>query len=328
MSGIRLSAMIGVLLSALTLGGEVALCQTASSYPERAVRLVVPFSAGGAVDVVARALAEQLSAEWKQPVIVENVVGASGAIAAAQVARAPNDGYVLMTAVGTNTSILKVLRPKLAFDPVNDFTPISLFVTFPNLLVVRPGVPASNVTELIALARAEPDKLTFASSGYGSALHLAGEMFKLMSKTGLLHVPFAGSAPATTALLGGHVDMVFDTMPSNWSAVQAGTLRAIGVASKQRAPGLEKIASISDTLPGYDVTAWEGVVAPARTPSAIVDKVAVAIHRVTQDPSFSKRMLDIGAVVASSTPADFSAFIRSDYAKWQTVVSEAGLKVE
>jgi tripartite-type tricarboxylate transporter receptor subunit TctC len=328
MGGIRLGTLIGVLLSALNFGGEIAFCQTASSYPERTVRLVVPFPAGGAVDIVARAFAEQLSAEWKQPVIVENVAGASGGIAAAQVARAPNDGYTLLAAVGTNTSILKALKPKVAFDPINDFTPISLFATFPNLLVVRPGISATNATELIALARGAPGKLTFASSGYGSSLHLAGEMFKLMSKTDLLHVPFTGSTPVTTALLGGHVDMVFDTMPSNWSAVQAGALRAIGVASKQRAPGLDKIASISDALPGYDVTTWEGILAPAGTPAAIVDKIAAAIQRVAQDPNFGKRMLDIGAVVASSTPAEFSTFIHSDYAKWKGVVSEAGLKIE
>jgi tripartite-type tricarboxylate transporter receptor subunit TctC len=326
--GIRLGALIGVLLSAMTLGGGIALCQTASSYPERTVRLVVPFPAGGAVDVVARAFAEQLSAQWKQPVVIENVAGASGGIAAAQVARAPNDGYTLLAAVGTNTSILKALKPKLAFDPINDFAPISLIATFPNLLVVRPGIAATNVSELIALARAAPGKLTFASSGYGSSLHLAGEMFKLMSKTDLLHVPFTGSAPATTALLGGHVDMVFDTMPSNWSAVQAGALRAIGVASKQSAPGLEKIASISDALPGFDVTTWEGIVSPAGTPPAIVNQIAAAIARVAQDPAFANRMLDIGAVVASSTPAEFAAFIQNDCAKWQRVVSEAGLKID
>ena len=328
MDGTRIGTFVGVLLSAVSLCGEIALCQTASSYPERTVRLVVPFPAGGAVDSVARSFAEQLSTELKQPVIVENVGGASGGIAAAQVARAPNDGYTLLAAVGTNTSILKALRPKLAFDPINDFAPVSSLATFPNLLVVRPGIPATNVPELIALAREAPGKLTFASSGYGSSLHLAGEMFELMSKTELLHVPFTGSAPATTALLGGHVDMVFDTMPSNWSAVQAGALRAIGVASKQRAPGLENIASISDALPGYDVTTWEGILAPAGTPPAIVDKIAAAIQRVAQDPNFGKRMLDIGAVLASSTPAEFSTFIHNDYAKWKRVVSEAGLKID
>jgi tripartite-type tricarboxylate transporter receptor subunit TctC len=223
---------------------------------------------------------------------------------------------------------LKALRPKLAFDPINDFAPVSLLATFPNLLVVRPGLSATNVPELIALARGAPGKLTFASSGYGSSLHLAGEMFKLMSKTDLLHVPFTGSAPATTPLLGGHVDMVFDTMPSNWSAVQAGALRAIAVASKQRAPGLEKIGAISDALPDYDVTTWEGMLTPAGTPPAIIDKIAAAVQRVAQDPNFAKRMLDIGAVVASSTPAGFSTFIHSDYAKWKRVVSEAGLKIE
>jgi tripartite-type tricarboxylate transporter receptor subunit TctC len=302
--------------------------QEQEAFPQRTVRIVVPFPAGGAVDVVARILAEQLANSWKQPVVVENVVGASGSIASGQVSRAPKDGYTLLMAVGSNTSILKVVKAKLTFDPIGDFAPISLAVTFPNLLVVRPGIAATNVPELIALAKAKPGQLTFASSGYGSSLHLAGEMFKLMAGIDILHVPFTGSAPATTALLGGHVDMVFDTMPSNWSAIQSGALRAIGVASRQRAPGLEKIASVSDTLPRFDVTTWEGVLAPAGTPPAVLEKIAGNIRRVVASPEFAKRMLDIGAVASADTPAEFAAFIKDDYRKWQGLASSIGLKAE
>lgn len=300
----------------------------AARYPDKLVRLIVPFPAGGAVDVVARAIAARLGEAWKQPVIVDNKPGASGAIAAAETARAPKDGYTLMTGVGTNTSILKVLRPQLPFDPVGDFAAVSLVATFPNILVVRPDLPARDVAELIALARANPGKYTFASSGYGSPLHLAGELFKIASGTDILHVPFTGSAPATAALLGGHVDMSFDTMPSIWSSVQAGKLRALGAASLQRTPAAPDLPAISETLPGFGVTAWQGVLAPAGTPDAIVTKIAGDIRRIVEDAAFARTMLDMGAVLAADTPAEFTAFIAEDYAKWQKVIREAAIKVD
>jgi tripartite-type tricarboxylate transporter receptor subunit TctC len=233
-----------------------------------------------------------------------------------------------MTGVGTNTSILKVLKPQLPFDPIGDFAPVSLVATFPNILVVRSDLPAQNVAELIALARANPGKYTFASSGYGSPLHLAGELFKIASATDILHVPFTGSAPATAALLGGHVDMSFDTMPSIWSSVQAGKLRALGTAALQRTPAAPELPAISETLPGFGVTAWQGVLAPAGTPAAIVTKIAADIRRIVEDPAFVKTMLDMGAVMAADTPAEFAAFIAEDYAKWQKVIREAAIKVE
>jgi tripartite-type tricarboxylate transporter receptor subunit TctC len=214
---------------------HAALAQdAATSFPERAVRIIVPFPAGGATDVVARALAERMSAGWKQPMVVENVPGATGAIGSAQAARAPRDGYTLVAGVGTTTAILKLLKPNLSFDPIGDFAPISLVTVFPNILVVRDGFPATNVKELIEAAKANPGKFTFASSGYGGSLHLAAELFKLTTQTDIVHVPFTGSAPAITALLGGHVDIIFDTLPSIWPTVQSGKLRALGVASLKR----------------------------------------------------------------------------------------------
>lgn len=328
MMKLRVAALVllawsGVLSSAPARGDDVA-----ARYPDKAVRLIVPFPPGGAVDVVARALAARLGTAWKQPIVVDNKPGASGAIAAAELARAPKDGYTLMTGVGTNTTILKVLRPNLAFDPMKDFVPVSLVATFPNILVVRPDLPAKDAADLIALARANPGKYTFASSGYGSPLHLAGELFKIASGTDILHVPFTGSAPATAALLGGHIDMSFDTMPSIWSAVQAGKLRALGVASLQRTAAAPELPALGETLPGFGVTAWQGVLAPAGTPEAIVLKIATEIAQITKDPQFVRSMLDLGAVMTSDTPAAFGAFMREDYAKWQKVIGEAGIKVE
>jgi len=325
----RFAVLAAVLFTAMSAADRYAHGQAAATpYPERAVRIVVPFPAGGATDIVARLVAERLSAAWKQPVVIENVAGATGAIGSAQVARAPRDGYTLLTGVGTTTAILKVLKPKLAFDPINDFAPASLITTFPNILVVRPDFPAQNVKELIDAVKANPGKFTFASSGFGSSIHLAAELFKLTTKADIVHVPFTGSTPAITALLGGHVDMIFDTMPSIWPTVQSGKLRALGLASLQRTVAAPNLPAIAETLPGFDVTSWEGILAPAGTPVAIVTKIADAIRRIAAEPEFVKRLLDLGAVATSNTPQEFSAFINNDYAKWQRVVRDAGIKVE
>jgi tripartite-type tricarboxylate transporter receptor subunit TctC len=318
-----------VLLSAISAAGRGTLAQTApTTFPERTVRIIVPFPAGGATDIVARALAERMSAAWKQPVIIENVSGATGAIGAAQAARAPRDGYTLAAGVGTTTAILKALKSNLAFDPINDFTAVSLITTFPNILVVRGDFPAANVKELIDVVKANPGKFTYATSGYGSSLHLAAELFKLTTKTDIVHVPFTGSAPAVTALLGGHVDLIFDTIPSIWPSVQSGKLKALGVASRQRAPAVPDIPAIAETLPGFDVTSWEGILAPAGTPAAVVAKIADEIKRITAEPQFVQSLLKLGAVATSNTPEEFARFIGNDYAKWQRVVREAGIKVE
>jgi tripartite-type tricarboxylate transporter receptor subunit TctC len=308
--------------------GTVLAQGAATTYPERAVRIIVPFPAGGATDIVARALAERLSAAWKQPVVVENVAGATGAIGSAQAARAPRDGYTLIAGVGTTTAILKTLKPNLAFDPINDFAPISLITVFPNILVVRPDFPAASVKELIDVVKANPAKFTYASSGYGGSPHLAAELFKLTTKTDIVHVPFSGSAPAINALLGGHVDLIFDTIPSIWPSVQSGKLRALAVASLKRAPSAPDIPAIAETLPGFDVTSWEGILAPKGTPEPVVAKIAEDIRRATAEPAFVESLTRLHAGATSNTPEEFTRFIADEYAKWQRVVREAGIKVE
>ena len=319
-----LAATLGLLLAAL----QPCSAGDAASYPDKMVRLLVPFPPGGAVDVVARALSARLSDRWKQPVVIDNKPGASGAIAAAELARSPKDGYTLMAGVGTNTSILKVLKPKLPFDPIASIAPVSLVATFPSILVVRSDLPATNFAELVALVKAHPGKYTFASSGYGSPLHLAGELFKIATGTDILHVPFTGSAPAVAALLGGHVDMSFDTMPSIWSNVQAGKLRALGVVSAQPTPAAPELPALSKGLPEFEVTTWEGILAPARTPEAIIARIADDIRKVASDPAFVKSMLEIGAVIVTNRPAEFAGFIERDHAKWQRVIAKANIIVE
>jgi tripartite-type tricarboxylate transporter receptor subunit TctC len=308
---------------------QTALAESAATtFPERTVRIIVPFPAGGATDIVARALAERMTAAWKQPVIIENISGATGAIGAAQAARAPRDGHTLVAGVGTTTAILKALKSNLAFDPINDFAAISLITAFPNILVVRGDFPAASVKELIDVVRANPGKFTYASSGYGGSLHLAAELFKLTTKTDIVHVPYPGSAPAVTALLGGHVDLIFDTIPSIWPSVQGGKLKALGVAGLQRIPAAPDVPAIAETLPGFEVTSWEGILAPAGTPAAVVAKIADETKRIAADPQFAQSLLKLGAVATSSTPEEFASFIANDYAKWQRVVREAGIKVE
>jgi tripartite-type tricarboxylate transporter receptor subunit TctC len=325
----RQTVLALALLYAALAPGRTLLAQSgATTFPERTVRIIVPFPAGGATDIVARALAERMTATWKQPVIIENVSGATGAIGAAQAARAPRDGHTLVAGVGTTTAILKALKPNLAFDPINDFAAISLITAFPNVLVVRGDFPAASVKELIDVVKANPGKFTYASSGFGGSLHLAAELFKLTTRTDIVHVPYAGSAPAITALLGGHVDLVFDTIPSIWPSVQAGKLRALGVASAQRTPVAPDLPAIAETLPGFDVTSWEGILAPAGTPAMVVSKIADEIRRIAAEPQFAQSLLKLGAVATSNTPEEFTSFIANDYAKWQRVVKEAGIKVE
>lgn len=279
-------------------------------------------------DIIARAVADRLQAAWKHAVVIENVSGATGAIGAAQAARAVPDGYTLLLGTGTTNTILPALRSNLQFDPINDFAPISLIARFPNMLVVRPDVPATSVQELIDLVTANPGKYTFASSGHGSSIHLAGEMFKLMTKADILHVPYTGSAPAVTALLGGHVDMMFDTMPTVWPYAQTGKLRALGVASLKRTPLAPDVPAISETLPGFDVTSWLGLMAPARTPEAIQVKIAGEIERIVRDRQFAEQLREASAIAESNSPQEFLAYMQTDYAKWRRVVQEAGIKVD
>jgi tripartite-type tricarboxylate transporter receptor subunit TctC len=321
-------AAFAFLLGALWPHAPATAQDAAANYPERGIKLIVPFPAGGAVDIVARAIAVRLNMAWKQPIIVENVTGASGIIAAQALVRSPKDGYTLMAAAGTTTSILKALKSNLPFDPIGDISPVSLAVTFPTILVVRPDLPVKNVAELVALLKANPGKYTYGSSGVGSNLHLTAELFRLTSSTNILHVPFRGSAPAVSALLGGHVDMSFDAMPSVWAVVKAGNLRPLGVAAPSRLRFAPDLPTIAETLPGFEVTAWEGVLAPAGTPKAIVAKISAEIQRIGNDPEFVKSMLDVGAVVRTSTPEEFEAFVADDYVKWQQVINRAEIKVD
>ena len=315
-----------VALTICSLASAEARAQT--SYPEKSVRLIVPFPAGGATDILARLIAERLAGAFGKPVVVENVSGAAGATGTAQAARAAPDGYTLLTAVATTTTLLPHLRRDLPYDPLRDFDAVTLVASFPNLLVVRPAVPATDVRQLIDLLRASPGKLSYASSGFGASPHLSAEWFKLITKTDVLHVPFTGSAPALPALLGGHVDLMFDTLPSVLPLVQEGKLRALGVTTAERVPFLPNIPAIAETLPDFDVTSWLGIVVPAGTPAEIRARIAAPLAEFIREPAVVARLRDVGAVAARpNTPEEFAAWMRKDHDKWGRVVRETGIKL-
>jgi tripartite-type tricarboxylate transporter receptor subunit TctC len=302
-----------------------ALAQT-QAYPSQPIELVVPFPAGGATDVIGRMVAQIASGSLGQPVVVQNRTGATGAIGSEYVARAAPNGYTLLIATASSAAVLPAYRKDLAFDTVSSFEPVLLLATFPNLLVVNPDkVKATNIPELIALLKARPGQLNFASSGSGSSVHFAGELFKLMTKTEMQHVPYRGSAPALADLLAGSVDLTFDNMTTVWPLAKQGRLRALGVASLERTPLAPDIPAIAETVPGFEATSWVGIVGPAKMPQAIVDKLADAFTRAIQDPNVVQRLEELGSTAGTLRGDAFREFILHDRTKWQQLAKEANI---
>ena len=320
--------LVGVALS-VGLGLGNASLVHAQDYPSKPVRFVVPFAPGGTTDVLARLVGEKLSASLGQQFVVDNKPGAGGNVGTAQVAKAEPDGYtLLMGTVGTH-AINASIYPSLPYDPVQDFAPVTLVATVPNVLVVNPEVPANSVAELIALAKEKPGELNFASSGNGSSIHLSGELFKAMTGVDIVHVPYKGSGPAVVDLLGGQVQMMFDNLPSSAPQIKAGKLRPLGVTSKERSPTLPDVPTIAEAgVPGYEALSWFGVLVPAGTPDAIVAKLQNEIAKALADPAMRERFAELGAVPVGGTSAEFADLITAETAKWAKVVQDAGIKLE
>jgi tripartite-type tricarboxylate transporter receptor subunit TctC len=315
-----------VVLQSLVLAGFIAPAAAQEpGYPTQPIELVVPFPAGGATDVIGRMVAQLASATLGQPVVVQNKAGATGAIGSDYVARAAPNGYTLLIATASTHAVLPAYRTDLGYDTVTSFTPVTLLATFPNLLVVNPKVPAKSVAELIALLKARPGQLNFASSGAGSSVHFAGELFKLMTQTQMQHVPYRGSAPALTDLLSGNVDLIFDNMTTVWPLAQEGRLRALGVASLERTPLAPDVPAIAETVPGFEATSWVGIEGPAGLPDAIVQKLAAAFSKAISSPDVTKRLAELGASSASLHGGDFKTFIVNDRAKWQRLAKDANI---
>jgi tripartite-type tricarboxylate transporter receptor subunit TctC len=295
----------------------------AEGYPSRPIKLLVGAPPGGTTDTVARAIAEPMASALGQPIIVENRPGAGGNLAADAVAKSTPDGHTLLVSFTSHT-INATLYPKLPFDSVADFTPITMVATVPSLLVGNRKLPANDLGTLIGLAKSQPDKLTIAIGGIGSSLHLAGEQLKMMTGIRLLNVPYKGTSPALTDLLGGQVDLMFISLVTGTEHVRAGTLRAYGVTSAHRQPSFPDLPAIGETVPGFESSAWFGVFAPANLPAAIADKLNALIVAALRDSKLRDRLKNEGASPVGSTSTDFAAFVRDDIKRWAPVVKWSG----
>jgi len=295
-------------------------------YPNRTVRIIVPFAPGGSTDVVARILADKLGTELKQSFVVENRAGAGGNIGADAVAKASPDGYTLLMGTTGVLAINKYLYKEMSFDPERDLVPVSYTSLITNILVVNPQVPAKTVSELVALARAKPGSLTFASSGAGSSTHLSAELFKSMAGVDILHVPYKGSSQAITDLMGGQVTMLFDNAPSSIPFVEQGKLRALAVTSTKRLPNLPDVPTLDEAgVKGYESLSWSGIMAPAGTPKRVIDKLNAAIEKILHDPDVKQRFASLGVEPVGGPPEAFSRHIRAESEKWARVVKTANI---
>jgi tripartite-type tricarboxylate transporter receptor subunit TctC len=301
----------------------------AQGYPSRPVHIVNPFTAGGPVDLLARAVGQKLNEAWGQPVIVDTRAGAAGNIGIEYVARAPADGYTLLVMPTGNAVVNPHLYAKLPYDTFRDFAPVTLLATVENALVVNPSVAAKSVPELVALARANPGKLTFASPGVGSQAHIAGEMLKSMAGVDMVHVPYKGMAPAMNDLLGGQVSFMFLSMSSALKQVETGKLRALGVASLKRAPAAPALPTIAEQgFAGFEAVSWYALMAPAGTPADVVDRIAAESARALRDPAVRERLVGLGADPVGNSPAELAAMLKRENARWGDFIRKAGIRAE
>jgi tripartite-type tricarboxylate transporter receptor subunit TctC len=300
-----------------------------ANYPNRAIQLVVTVPPGGAADNVARVIGAKLADALGQPVIISNRGGAGGTTAAAQVAKSDPDGYtLLLNTIGTH-GIGPHLYPNLPYDPVKDFEPVILIAKLPLIMAINADVPARNVQGVIALAKAKPGELTFSSSGSGGAPHLAGELFKNLTKTDIQHVPYRGSGPAVVDLIAGRITMMFDATPSLWPFIQSGKLRPIAAASPQRHRLLPDVPTFAELgYPAMDIALWYGVAAPGGTPVPIVQRLNAELVKILQMPDVRQNLTDQGADLQGGTAEDFGTFMRNESARWSVVVKQAGIKPE
>ena len=317
------------------MGGAVAALTTLAlpafaqqAYPSRPVKFIVPFPPGGPVDITARAVAQKLSQIWGQQVLVDNRAGAGGIVGADIAAKSLEDGYTLFVC-SIHHSVLPSLKTKLPYDIEKDFVPVSFGAMFPVVLVAHPSVPVRNVAELIALDKKTPGKLSFSSSGNGGGTHLAGELFNMQAGTTLLHVPYKGSAPAMTDLLGGQVQLMFSDAPTALQQIKAGKVRAIAVASTRRSALLPDVPTIAESgLPSYEAYSWAAFVAPAGTPKDVVQRLSTDINKALNDPEVKKRLYEAGAEAMSTTPEAFGKMLHAEIEKWTKVVRTANIQVD
>ena len=318
------AVMTSALVSAFT--GSAALAQ---AFPNKALRLICPFPPAGAVDIASRATANELQKLLGQPVTVENRPGAGGNLGGEVAARSAPDGYTLFMNTSGIHAINPMLYSKMGFDPAKDLIPVAPLVALNNVLVANPGFKVSSVKDLISQAKAAPGKITYASSGSGTSIHMSGELFKYLTGVDLLHIPYKGSAPAVTDLIGGQVNVMFDNIPSSLPHIKSGKLRAVATTGAKRDPALPDLPTIAESgVPGYEAGVWFGISVPAGTPREIVSKLNAESVKATQSPDFQKRMKDLGYLIIPGTPEQMAEMLKIEVARWTPVVKASGAKAD
>jgi len=325
----RVQAMSCSLAFALSASLSAQTMESAASYPSKPLRIVVPYSPGGPADIGGRMIGQRLNDVWKQPVIVDNRPGGNTITGAEIVVKAQPDGYTLFIAFVGTLAINPSLYRKLPYDPLKDLAPVAMIATLPLILVVSPSLPANSVKELIALAKAQPGKLTFGSGGVGQGSHLAGELFKSVTGTQMTHVPYKGNAPAVADVVGGHISMIFDGMTSSLPFVRSGKLKALGITTAKRSQALPDLITVAEAgVPGYDVGSWFGILSTGGTPPGTVMKLNREIVRYLELPETRARLLQMGLEMQTGTPQEFRDYIKAETTKWAQVVKESGATAE
>jgi tripartite-type tricarboxylate transporter receptor subunit TctC len=298
------------------------------NWPQRQVNVIVPFSAGGSTDLIARILTQHLQAKFNTSFVVENKGGAGGSIGTGSVAKAANDGYTLLVGTVSSSVINAFLYTKLPFDLEKDFQPVALLATLPNLLIVNPKLPAKTVPELVAYLKANPGKVTFGSSGIGTSSHLSAVMFQGATGTTMTHVPFRSTNEVINSMIGGHIDLAIDSMTTAWPQAKEGIVRPLAVTTPKRSETAPDLPTIGETLQGFQATAWQGLFAPAGTPRPIADKLSAEVKRILETPEVVAQLKALGAEPAPSTPDEFASFLKSERVRWQEVVKASGAKID
>ena len=305
-----------------------AAAVSAQAYPSKTIRVIVPYPPGGGADITARPIAQMLSERWGQPVVVENHGGASGMIGADLVAKASPDGYTILVSASAEVALNVALFPKMPYDPVKDFAPITLATVTPIALVVHPSMPITSLKEYIAIAKAKPGSMTFGSVGAGSTHHFAGEWLKMQTRIDIVHVPYKGSGPLITDLLGGHAPSGFATLLPAMQHVKTGKLRALAVTTRKRVALLPDVPALSETVPGFDISQWNAVWAPAGTPKDVLDKLSAEITRIVQSPEYKVRMAEQGSEAVGSSPAELAVFQKAEIEKYRQIAQQANIKAD
>jgi len=318
--------MAGLAGASLLAASSAAFAQ---DYPKRQIVMVVPFAAGGSTDLVARLLAQKLTEQMGVNVIVENRAGAGGNIGAAAVAKAEPDGYTVLYGTISTHTLNPLMAKRSAYDPVKDFEPVALVGSIPNVMIVHPGVPAKDVKELIAAAKADPSKYSYASSGVATPLHLSGEMFNRMAGTQMAHVPYRGAGPAMNDLIAGQVPVMFDNLPTSVEQIKAGKARALGVTTKERVSQMPDIPTLHEQgLTGYETYSWQALFAPAKTPKPIVDKLNAEVVKALKDPALIKRLDELTMTVTPSTPDGLAKHVAEQLATWGPITKATGVQID